>query len=222
MTDITILPEFADRISGYTLIQLEADAPDAPASDLLTQAIARTVASLRSVMQIPDINRRPNIAATRAAFKALGKEPNRYRPSQERLMRRILKGDDLYAVSSLVDAGNLLSLITGNSVGIFDRDKLQGNAITLGVGHPGEPFDAIHRGPLNIASLPVLRDALGPFGTPVSDVERTAVTPATRRILVTIHCFGHETSPDQVVDTARDILATYCSASDITHRIIVP
>ena len=57
---------------------------------------------------IPEINRREAIAATRLAYKACGKDPNRYRPSAEALCRRLLKGQGLYHVNTLVDRNNFV------------------------------------------------------------------------------------------------------------------
>ena len=37
--------------------------------------------------------------------------------------------------------------------------------MTLGVGREGEPFEGIGRGELNIAHMPVYRDAVGGVGT---------------------------------------------------------
>ncbi len=48
----------------------------------------------------------PVVAGTRAAFRALGKDPSRYRPSSEALLRRVAQGKPPFAVNSLVDANN--------------------------------------------------------------------------------------------------------------------
>ena len=49
-----------------------------------------------------DIHKRTTIAAARQAYKALGKDPSRYRPSAEALLRRSLSGKELYQVNNLV------------------------------------------------------------------------------------------------------------------------
>ena len=79
------------------------------------------------------------IEATRRVYKACGKDPSRYRPSNEQLVRRILQGKELWTVNTAVDIGNLVSIDYGYSVGCFDYDKIQGNDIVLGVGRAGEP-----------------------------------------------------------------------------------
>jgi hypothetical protein len=109
---------------------------------------------------LEDINKRIAIAATRRVYKALGKDPNRYRPSAEALCRRIVRDIPVYRVSLLVDIINLVSIRSGFSIGGFDLTKIQGD-LRLGVGTAEDEFEAIGRGLLNIEGLPVYRDAVG-------------------------------------------------------------
>lgn len=205
---------------GYRVLLIEADVVNVPTPEALRDEILRAEADLRESFEIPDIARRPAIAATRAAYKALGKEPNRYRPSAEALARRVLKGLDLYRIDALVDIINLVSLRTGISIGGFDADKIAGDTLTLGVGREGEPFDAIGRGQLNIACLPVFRDSVGPIGTPTSDNERTKLTLATRRLLATVNLYDPDSDPAAVAAMLSDLLSRYASAGAITAAII--
>ena len=52
----------------------------------------------------------PGAADARELYKALGLDPTKTRPSNEALLRRVLKGEALYRVNTLVDALNLASL----------------------------------------------------------------------------------------------------------------
>ena len=72
----------------------------------------------------------------------------------------------------------------GYSIGAFDADKFVGDILTLGIGREGEPYEGIGRGMINIAGLPVYRDAIGGVGTPTSDNERTKVSLETTNLLV--------------------------------------
>ena len=85
----------------------------------------------------------------------------------------MLQGKELYQIDTLVDLVNLASIAFGYSIGGFDADKFVGDTLTLGIGREGEPYEGIGRGMLNIAGLPVYRDAQGGVGTPTSDNERT-------------------------------------------------
>lgn len=205
----------------YTMIYLEADVVNGPTSEALRSEFEALTRSVAEVLEIPDINKQPAIAATRAAYKALGKDPNRYRPSQEQLTRRIVRGLGLYHVDLLVDVGNMVSLACGSSIGVFDRDKIEGDTLTLGVGREGEPYEGIGRGPLNIAGLPVLRDAVGGIGTPTSDNERTKVGPETRRVSIVINVYDPTAMPPaDILAMMEDALRRHCAATAIEAAII--
>lgn len=130
------------------------------------------------------------IAATRRIYRICGKDPSRYRPAAEALIRRILQGKTLYQIDTLVDLINLASMKYGYSLGGFDADKFVGNTLELGVGKEGEPYEGIGRGMINIQGLPVYRDGIGGVGTPTSDNERTKITINTNHLLVLIN--GYE------------------------------
>ena len=138
----------------------------------------------------------PSIQATRRIYKALGKDPSRYRPSGEALVRRTLQGKDLYQIDTAVDLINLASITYGYSIGGFDADKFEGEELTLGVGREGEPYEGIGRGPVNICSLPVYRDSMGGIGTPTTDHERTKLSLSTTHLLAIVN--GYDGNREQV------------------------
>lgn len=197
------------------VVTVEADVTNTATDDALWQLLLDEGERIRSSYQMPDIARRPGIAATRAAYKALGKEPNRYRPSSEALCRRLIKGMELYRIDALVDIINLISVRSGYSIGGFDADKIAGDTLLLGVGRENEPFEAIGRGSLNIASLPVYRDEVGGVGTPTSDNERTKLDLSTRRLLMCINIYGEEMNIDDTVALTRQLIEKYCDARNI-------
>ena len=154
-----------------------------------------------------------SIAATRRVYKACGKDPSRYRPASEQLIRRMLQGKELYQIDTLVDLVNLASVAYGYSIGGFDADKFVGDTLTLGIGREGEPYEGIGRGMLNIAGLPVYRDAQGGVGTPTSDNERTKMTIETTHLVVLIN--GYDGNEERVSENARFIqglLKKYCQS----------
>lgn len=138
----------------------------------------------------------PSIQATRRIYKALGKDPSRYRPSGEALVRRTLQGKDLYQIDTAVDLINLASITYGYSIGGFDADKIEGEELTLGVGREGEPYEGIGRGQVNICSLPVYRDSIGGIGTPTTDHERTKLSLSTTHLLAIVN--GYDGNREQV------------------------
>lgn len=197
------------------VIMIESDVTNQPTTPELKEELESLAIKIAGEYALPDINKRPGIAATRAVYKALGKEPNRYRPSCEAMCRRLVKGMGLYYINNLVDLINVLSIASGYSIGGFDLDKVIGDTLSLGVGKEGEPFEGIGRGELNIHSLPLYRDSTGGIGTPTSDNERTKLGPDTTRLLMCINIYGEEMSPDDTVNLATDLLLRHASARNI-------
>ena len=165
------------------------------------------------------INKIPTIKATRQAYKALGKDPNRYRPSAESLHRRIHKGMPLYRINTLVDLINLVSIKTGYSIGAFDATKIQGN-LCLGIGTEGEMYRGIGRGKLNIAGLPVYRDNISGIGTPTSDEERTKIEPTTSKLLIIINAYSGPNGLQETATLTINLLKKYAKARNIITRIV--
>lgn len=217
---IHISDQIKTAAPSYRMIKIEAEVANRPTPQPLWDEITRMAASMGELMEIADINRRPAIAATRATYKACGKDPNRYRPSQEQLNRRVVRGLGLYSIDAVVDSFNFLSLKSGYPIGAFDMDKIEGDELTFGVGREGEPYNGIGRGELNIEGMPVLRDAAGGIGTPTSDNERTKVEATTCRLLVTIHVFAPELPIDETIAEATRLLTDYCGATGIHTEII--
>ena len=160
------------------------------------------------------------VAATRAVYKKCGKDPSRYRPASEQLIRRMLQGKELYQIDTLVDLVNLASIAFGYSIGGFDADKIVGDTLTLGVGREGEPYEGIGRGMLNIAGLPVYRDAQGGVGTPTSDNERTKMTLDTTHLLVLINGYdGDEQRVRQNAEFIQQLVRKYCQSNGGSYHV---
>ncbi len=173
-------------------------------------------------MLVPNeqINKGPAIHAKRHVYRALGKDPNRYRVSSEALCRRLVRGLGLYRINTLVDLINLVSIRSGYAIGAFDADCIEGDTLTLGVGREGELFYGIGRGELNIEGLPVYRDQIGGIGTPTSDEERTKLTLGTTRLLVLINAYGEEMPLDETIAYTVALLQQYASATEITTAVV--
>jgi DNA/RNA-binding domain of Phe-tRNA-synthetase-like protein len=129
------------------------------------------------------------ILATRAGYKALGKDSARYRGSAEALIRRVIAGKGLPRINNVVDVINLVSVESRLPIGLYDLAHVQGN-IVFRAGRAGETYKGIGKYDLNLEGLPVFCDGLGPHGSPTSDSERTMVTQATTRVVAIIISFG--------------------------------
>lgn len=177
-------------------------------------------AEYRATLTTESLKAMESIQSTRRIYKLCGKDPSRYRPSGEALVRRVLQGKQLYHIDTLVDLINLASMKFGYSIGAFDAGKFSGDTLTLGIGRVGEPYEGIGRGMINIAGLPVYRDAVGGVGTPTSDNERTKVSLSTTRLLVLVNGYdGNEQSVRATADYIIELIGRFCGAADSSCSI---
>ena len=200
---IIVSQEIESVCPAFVGAAVEAQVVNTPYSKELWDEIHAQEDRFRQELTTESLKDLPSIAATRRVYKACGKDPSRYRPASEQLIRRMLQGKELYQIDTLVDLINLASIAYGYSIGGFDADKFVGDTLTLGVGREGEPYEGIGRGMLNIAGLPVYRDAEGGVGTPTSDHERTKMTMATTHLVVLIN--GYDGNEQRVADNAHFI-----------------
>ncbi len=121
----------------------------------------------------------PTVAALRSLFRAAGCDPTRYRPSSEALLRRVLKGEDLPAIHPLVDLNNCLSVDLAVPCCVVGEGSFT-PPVVLRAGRAGESYESL-RGPFNLEGKPLLADAEGPFGTPITDSQRVKVREGDRR-----------------------------------------
>lgn len=188
-------------------------------SEELNKEIESLSEKIKSSYELLWINKRPAIAATRQLYKKLGKDPNRYRVSSEALCRRIVKGMGIYQINVLVDLINLVSIGSGYAIGGFDADKIQGDAVTLGVGTADDKFEGIGRGVLNVEGLPLYRDAIGGIGSPTSDEERTKIGLETTHLQMQINAFDEEMPLEDTINWSVSLLKRYVCATDFEIEI---
>lgn len=157
----------------------------------------------------------PRIRAVRTMYRTLGVDPHHTRPSSEALFRRVLRGDDLPKVNTVVDAANLWSLTTLTPVGLYDADQLA-PPVAFRLGYHGEGYEGIRKDWVNVADRPVLVDRTGPFGNPTSDSLRTAVTATTKHLLAV--AFQPRSFPEDEVALLEDTLRRYNLTGSEEHE----
>ncbi|MBQ7691393.1 MAG: hypothetical protein IJT30_09450 [Muribaculaceae bacterium] len=220
MIKIEIDPRIRALCPELRIGLVRATVVNSPTSDALWGELEGEAAAIgEQYAEILAVNTRPAIAATRRLYKALGKDPGRYRVASEQLCRRIIKGLGLYRLTTLIDVVNLVSVRSGYAISGLDADKLAGDTLTLGVGRAGEPYCGIGRGPLNIEGMPVYRDALGGVATPTSDEERTKFTLDTVTAQININAFGPEMPIGEAVQWMVTLLKKYAQATNIETHI---
>ncbi len=219
MIDFTIERSLKEKAPDMVLGVMSCSVTNTSFNEGLWDLINQLVDDIRAKYTLIRVKEQVNIAETRRVYKACGKDPNRYRPAAESLYRRIIKGNDLYRVNTLVDLVNLLSLRTGFSIGGFDADRIEGS-VKAGIGRADEDYIGIGRGKLNIENLPVLRDQRGPIATPTSDEVRTAIHADTSRFLMNINAYTGEAQAREALVLAERWLTCFCQASLIKTKII--
>ncbi len=183
---ITIDPSLSEKGFEIHLGALHYPIIGGPSEDVFVEAMQDAAEQRRSELLGESAATDPVIACVRAAFKAAGKDPSRYRPSSEALTRRVIAGNPLPVVNAAVDIGNVVSVMTGVPVGVYDTEKIDGR-LTLRIGEEGEHYDTVSRGAISLDRMILLADETGPMGTPYSDSVRTAVDDHTRDILIVLY-----------------------------------
>ena len=207
----TVCPEFIGAC-------VEANVSNSPYCQPLWDEIDAMGNKYRSTLTTESLKQLSGIAATRRVYRACGKDPSRYRPASEALIRRQLTNKSLYQIDTLVDLTSLASIAYGYSIGGFDADKFHGDTLTLGIGRAGEPYEGISRGMINIEGLPVYRDATGGVGTPTSDNERTKITLETTHLVVLINGYdGNEANVKANAEYIQELLRKYCNSDGGTY-----
>ena len=161
----------------------------------------------------------PGVKGSRAAYKAFGRNPGRYRVSSEALLRRVRRGDDLYRINSVVDVNNLISIESGLSVGSYDLAHIQGT-ITLRKAEKGEGYTGIGKEFLDMENMLVLADDEGIFGSSMSDSTRAMVTEQTKDVLVVIYCFENNIDLPALMERAQADFQKFANVQNIEAWVI--
>ncbi|MGM0878022.1 MAG: B3/B4 domain-containing protein [Bacillota bacterium] len=168
----------------------------------------------KKVTDIPAINE------WRKLFKTVGTDPNRYRPSNEALYRRVQKQQFLHTVNSAVDLNNFLSLQYQIPLGIYDVSKLDGD-VMIKLGTEQDSYVAINEREVSLTNKILSADQLGPFGSPFVDSKKTAVTINTTEALHLIY-FQPSLSNDESIQLLQALsnMFTQIQGGDAEYIII--
>ncbi|MCG8579309.1 MAG: hypothetical protein MI866_05305 [Bacteroidales bacterium] len=197
-------------ILGGFIVDVKVNEPQADLLSLLDDEVKK----LESVHTPESIREMSTVKANKNAYRALGKDPNRYRPAAEALLRRVANGKGLYHINNVVDILNLTSVKTGFSICGYNYKAIEGE-VSMGIGEENEPYQGIGRGDVNIEKLPVFRDARGAFGNPTSDSTRTMVTDDTAQFLMIIIGFEGKEPINTALDEALALLERFAEGNEV-------
>ncbi len=216
---ITIDPSLSQLLPQLVLAGIQCKVSVHPSTPELRAEIDNQLHQLSQLHSPDSIRELEPVKATKDAYRVLGKDPNRYRPSAEALLRRVANGRGLYDISNVVDIVNVISATTGYSIGGYDAGNIIGD-VTLGIGESEEPYIGIGRGNLNIERLPIFRDKLSAFGSPTSDSVRTMISARTTSFLMVFIAFADSSQLQESIDRSVELLKQHASGADF-HRFIV-
>ncbi len=194
---------------GYIVSEVKIENSN---SEIISK-IDETVNNIEQNSTVEDIRENSIIKSTKNAYRKMGKDPNRYRPAAESLLRRVVQGKGLYHINNVVDILNLISIQTGFSICGYDFNKIDGNII-LRRGN-NEIYEGIGRGNLNITDLPVFSDGIGAFGTPTSDSTRTMIDNNSKKILFIFPLFD---KIDNELEKALNLTKSYFEKHHISNN----
>lgn len=186
--------------------------------DTLDELIKSTEKKVFNKYTLKDVLKIPLIKEARDGYKKMGKDPSRYRLSCESLLRRIVKGNQLYRINNLVDIGNILSIEANRSVAVLDYDNIIGD-IVIRMGTEEDEYYGIGRGLINVSKIPVYEDSISPFGSTTSDTERTMITKNTKTILLFIIYFKKDDFQEDS-KLAISLYEEYANAQNIESKFI--
>jgi DNA/RNA-binding domain of Phe-tRNA-synthetase-like protein len=126
------------------------------------------------------------VRAYRDFYWKLGIDPTKTRPSGEALLRRVLRGDELPQISTVVDAYNLASVRTIIPISGFDKDRLD-PPFQIRFARKAEAFTGIgmDKPMLLTDNMLVLADEKRVLCVyPYRDSDYTKITRETRNVIV--------------------------------------
>ena len=219
MIEIRIAPELKARCPNAALGCVEAEVETGTTPAGLHQALRACEERIAKLPEPRAVLEASAIVTTRAGYKALGKDPARYRGSAEALLRRMIAGKGMPRINNVVDVINLVSVGSRLPIGLYDLAHVEG-PIEFRAGRAGETYKGIGKYDLNLEGLPLFADGKGPHGSPTSDSERTMVTEATNRVLAIIISFGGTSALDDAMKQMSERLQTFCAAKNVETRTV--
>jgi DNA/RNA-binding domain of Phe-tRNA-synthetase-like protein len=135
-----IEPEIFRQFPGYQRgVVLAHGITNRPSPENLVLMMRQQEEVLRESLDYEHILGEPHIQAWREAYRQFGAKPSDFRPSVEALVRRVLKGEKIPTINSLVDIGNMLSVKHLIPTGGHAIDRLEED-ISLRIANGSETF----------------------------------------------------------------------------------
>lgn len=136
--DPKVRERYPDFVAGYVWV---SGVTIEPAVEGLVERKRQIFSDIKARYGALNILDLPEVKAYRAFFKVMGADPANYRPAPEYLLKRAL--DDRFpAINNLVDSCLLATVEYWASAGVYDLEKIRGEARTT-LATEIQPFELI-------------------------------------------------------------------------------
>jgi DNA/RNA-binding domain of Phe-tRNA-synthetase-like protein len=157
---------------------------------------------IRAEMTLDDAKDDPIFRSYRDLYWTFGMDPTKQRVSSEAVLRRILKGQNLWRISDIVDVVNLASAYHKIPIGLIDLAKLEGD-LSIRTAVKGELFQRIGGKTIMCRGREIVvadEKKIVCFGYATHDSELTMITKASREVLLLL--YGSEAVKENLMTKA--------------------
>ena len=178
-----------DALIGVIVAENMENAADGDTTEKLLREAEMHV---QRTMNAETFKDHPHIAAMQEIHRSFGNNPNKFPPSVQALLKRVLKGGQLPVINPLVDVYNVISLKYVVCVGAEDTDLCAGD-LRLTVAEGGEPFTPLGEDANDpaIAGELIYRDDAGVICRKLNwrEGDRTKITEQTKNAVIVVEGF---------------------------------
>ncbi len=202
--DPRVREKYPDFVVGYVLV---SGVTIEPTVEGLVERKREVFSDLKAHYGALNVQDLAEVKAYRAFFKTMGADPSSYRPAPEYLLRRALD-NRLPAINNLVDVCLLTAVEHWVAAGVYDAEKIKGDALTT-LAVETEPFELIDGRKLSPKpDEVVLRDDKKLLAAyTLGDAKAAMLTQKTSNVLIVI--WNAPGIGRERVEAAVNALATY-------------
>lgn len=216
---LRISPEILRNFSGFKLGIISACGIDNTRSDNQVKQMLQEQQEVIKKIDKQILLEHPYLVSWRNAYKKFGSNPKEYPPSVDNMVQRIIKGNEIRSISTVVDLYNFISLKYLLPLGGEDIDAVLGNIVLTIAGNDEKPVkvlgDAQEKAP--VPGEVIYKDDLSTICRRFNwrGVERTKVTSDTKNAVLILEVLSPADSAVLEVATTElaRLIEKYCGGT---------
>ncbi len=160
---------------------------------------------IRSKMTLDDAKDDPLFRSYRDLYWTFGMDPTKHRVSSEAVLRRVLRGLNLWRISDLVDVVNLASAYHKIPIGLIDDSKRVGNLIVRSANRD-EVFTRMGGQTITCRGREIVladQEKIICYGYATHDSDQTKVTRKSKDVLLVL--YGAPAADESIMKDAIEI-----------------